>query len=321
MTDHDAAYSPEESRAIAEEIIEASPSIALRVTGVNGVWTTRFITRNIAKYGYARDDFLSGRLTWDRIVHPDDLAELVNSISEYKARGVARFNTIYRIIQADGEAVWVSDDAVVTYNSDGTVRHSDSVISDYSETKRYIEKIEDHYRQQRVLKEILLGLHDSDPDRAVQIILDCAGEYLDCSRVLLFKNLADHESCRTIYEWCNSGVKQIGEFTLNYDRDIPEVRIELEARGTCVMDYGRVPERTAREFASRGVTAAAFFSIHVDNDRFGFIGFYECVAQRIWQGDTIRFLHTIAKLVAPGIQRLRNSGSVRLLDGKETAKR
>lgn len=299
--------SPEEFRVIAEEIIEASPSIAIRVTGENGKWMTRFITKNIAKYGYSRDDFLSGRVTWDKIVHPEDLPSLVESINEYEARGVYKYNHVYRILQADGQEVWVSDASTAMCGADGAVAYSDCIISDYTETKRYIDKIEDHYRQQRVLKEILLGLHDADPDKAVQIILDSAGVYLDISRVILFEETQDHKGCRAIYEWCNSGVESMGKLVLDYARDIPDIEVDLKTKGLRIINYGDIPPNSTQEFKTEGVVAAAIFSVYVNNELFGFICFDECVKKRVWGDDTIRFLQNIAKLVSPAILR-RESG-------------
>ena len=300
-----AADNAEEYRRIAEEIIEASPAIAIRVTGDNGRWMTRFITKNISKYGYAREDFMSGRLGWEKVVHPEDLPGLIASIEDFEARGIFKYNNIYRILRADGEPVWVSDDSTVICGPNGEVLHSDCIISDYTTTKRHIEKIEDHHRQQRVLKEILLGLHDADTDKAVQIILDSTGVYLDISRVLLFEDAPDHLTCRAIHEWCNTGISSMGDFVIDYLRDIPEIYHDLHRQGYRIVDYGQVPRDSQKEFSNEGVVTAAIFSVYVENDHFGFICFDECAKERHWPEDTIRFLQNIAKLVAPAIIRKR----------------
>ncbi len=295
-----------DTRHIAEEIIEASPSIAIRVVGENGRWQTRFITKNVAKYGYTRADFLSGRIAWADIVHPDDLPGLVASIEDFESRGVYRYNNIYRIVKANGGEAWVSDDSTVVCDADGRVIYSDCIISDYTETKRHIEKIEDHYRQQRVLKEILLGLHDADTDHALQIILDSTGVYLDISRVLLFEDAPDHLTCRAIHEWCNTDVSSMGDFVIDYRQDIPEIWHDLNEKGYRIVNYGEIPRDSTKEFDDEGVIAAAIFAVYVNGEQFGFICFDECVKHRHWPDDTIRFLQNVAKLVAPAIIRKRS---------------
>lgn len=294
------------SRLIAEEIIEASPSIAVRVAGENGKWATKFITKNIAKYGYTRDEFVSGRRRWADIVHPEDLEPLIAALDDYAAKGIDIYNNIYRIVTADGKPVWVSDDSTVVRDADGNVRHADCIISDYSETRRHIEMIEDHYRQQRVLKEILLGLHDADADKAVQIILDSTGVYLDISRVILFEDAPDHKSCRLIHEWCNTGISSMGDLHIDYGKDLSDIHADLMTKGFRIVNYGDIPRHSAQEFDNEGVIASALFAVYLNNEYFGFICFDECVKERQWPEDQVRFLQNIAKLVSPAITRKKS---------------
>lgn len=295
---------------IAETIIEASPSIAIRVTGKAGAWKTEFITKNVSQLGYTREDFMSGKMRWQDIVHPEDAAVLNREIVDHDARGEDKYIQVYRVVKANGEPMWVTDHSTIVRDADGKVRYSDCIITDYSETRRHIDQIEDYYRQQRVFKEILLGLHDADPEKAVQIILDSTGVYLDISRVLLFKDNADNTECTSIYEWLNSGVPGLGDLTLNYRRDIPEIYEDLHGQGYQLVSHGDIPTHSREEFEKEGVIASAIFAVHVDDEFFGFICFDECVKHRVWPDDTVRFLHNISKLVGPAIIRRRNAQTI-----------
>ncbi len=301
----DECVAENDPRLIAETIIEASPSIAIRVTGDTGEWKTEFITKNVLQLGYTREDFMSGRKHWAELVHPEDLDILNQAIDDYEKRGVDKYINIYRVIKADGEPMWVTDHSTVVRDADGNVKYSDCIITDYTETKRHIDMIEDHYRQQRVFKEILLGLHDADPEKAVQIILDSTGVYLDISRVILFEDNPEHTECSPIYEWFNSDVTPMGDFTLNYQKDIPEIYEDLHSQGYRLVNYGDIPQYSQEEFKEEGVIAAAIFAVHVDGEYFGFICFDECVKHRVWPDDTVRFLHNMSKLVGPAIIRKR----------------
>ncbi len=126
---------------IAGQIIENSPSIALRSATEAEGWATRFITRNIASLGYAPDDFVAGRRTWADVVHPEDLPEIIARITEYEQNGTDTFTLVYRVVRADGSAQWVSDVMTAARDGEGKVTHYDCVVSDYTQTREHLGKI------------------------------------------------------------------------------------------------------------------------------------------------------------------------------------
>lgn len=302
---------------VMESIIEHSPSIAMRVEGKNGFWAIKFISKNISAYGYDREDFLKGTISWREVIHPDDLGSLCEELGRYERQRAHRYTTHYRIRTAQGEYIWVADLTTSSYDDQGRLLYSDCVISDYTETKRSLDKIEDNYRQQAVLNDILTGLHVSDPDEAFKIILDRTGTYLDISRVILFEDSADHSTCKAIYEWCNEGISSMqeqngGDFVLNYKKDIPEVEADLVRSGVRAVNYGGIPEKSEKEFKNEGVIAAGIFSVYYGDDRYGFICFDECVKERFWEEDTLGFLKNISKLVSTAVMRKKNADALRL---------
>ncbi|MDL2283943.1 EAL domain-containing protein [Oxalobacter sp. OttesenSCG-928-P03] len=298
-------------RVIAEEIIERSPSVALRVTGENGKWITTFITENISAYGYNKEDFLSGKVVWTDIVHPDDIDELVATLDAYEAQGIDEYTTIYRILKSDGTPVWINDNSNVVRNENGEVIYADCIIADYTDTKKNLEKIGDNLRQQAVLNDILQGLHNSDLDESLQILLDRTGVYLDISRVILFENNPENTQCKAIYEWCNEGISSMGEFSLDYQQDIPEIKADLEETGRSIINFGDIPVGSTDEFENEGVIAAAIFAVYIQEKPFGFICFDECVKERQWGEDTLGFLENISKLVSTALIRRRNERIIR----------
>ena len=293
----------------AEEIIERSPAVALRVMGKIGKWITTFITENIATYGYDKKDFLSGKISWADIVYPEDLDTLVSAMEDNEAREVDEYSIIYRIMKSDGETVWVHDNSSVVRDDNGTVIYSDCIVTDYTETKRNLEKIEDNLKQQAVLNDILQGLHDSDLDKSLQIILDRTGTYLDISRAILFENQPNSTRSKAIYEWCNESIASLlshSNFSIDYQKDIQEIAADLQAKGRSIVNFGGIPAGSTVEFENEGVVAAAIFSVYIQNDPFGFICFDECIKERCWDEDTIVFLQNITKLVSTALIRRKN---------------
>ncbi|MDL2283609.1 EAL domain-containing protein [Oxalobacter sp. OttesenSCG-928-P03] len=297
------------SRIIAEEIVERSPSVAIRVTGPDRGYATLFVTENISSYGYSKDDFVSGKLKWIDLVHPDDHDVVVNALKKNDEDNLGQFSMVYRVRMADGTPLWISDTTVVERDEKGRVVHYDCIMRDYSETKSNIEKIEDNFRQKEVLNDILQGLHDADLDKALQAILDRAGSYLDISRVTLFEDSRNHTQCKAIYEWCNSGISPMtgrDDFILNYEKDLPGVIRQLMESGVVIVNHGDDPQGSQKRFEMEGVVAAVMFAVYIQDELFGFLCFDECVRKRRWDRDTIAFLENVARLVSTALLRKRN---------------
>ncbi len=294
---------------IAGEIIERSPAIAIRVTGGHGRWKTVFITKNIANYGYSHDEFMRGEVTWFDVIHPDDRDDLINLLNGFAEMRNDKYSVVYRLVRKDGTSQWVTDTTVVVRDEAGAIRYCDCLVSDYTETKDHIERIGENFRQQAVLNEILQGLHDSDLDKALQIILDRSGAYLDISRVILFEDYPDHKSARAIHEWRNKGIPSVlsnGDCVLGYSEDIPEIAEDLAKYGYRIINCDEIPPGCMEVFENECVTASAVFAVKIQNEPFGYICFDECVKPRRWSRDIVRFLDNVSRLVAPVILRRRN---------------
>ncbi|MDR1745199.1 MAG: EAL domain-containing protein [Planctomycetota bacterium] len=304
------------AKDIAEQIIENSPAIAMRASCEAGGWAMQFITKNITGYGYAHGDFMSGRVTWMDIIHPEDRPDVINLMAGFEEMGNDSFTLIYRILRADGSFLWVSDAMTVTRDEQGRVAYYDCIVLDYTETKAHIDRIGENLRQQAVLDEILQGLHAAELDQALGIILGRTGEFLELSRITLFKNGPDNDECRAIHEWCAKDVPSMlenGEYRLNYLKDIPEIAADLAEHGRRVVNPGMCPKGCAAAFARAGAFAAAAYAVRIHDEPFGFICFEECRSRRTWDRDRIRFLDNVSRLVAPAIFRQRNDRIIQSL--------
>ncbi len=304
------------AKEIAAQIIENSRSVAMRTECGAGGWVMRFITKNIEEYGYKHGDFMSGKLAWMDIVHPEDRPDLLNLMAGFEEMRNDSFTLVYRIVRADGSPLWVSDAMTATRDANGNVTHYDCIVSDYTETKAHIDRIGENLRQQAVQDEILRGLHAADLDQALGIILGRTGEFLELSRVTLFRNNPDNAGCLAISEWCAEGVPSMtenGEYRLDYRRDIPEIAADLAEHGRRIVNPGAFPEGSAAAFAKSGALAVAAYAVTVQDEPFGFICFEECRNRRVWGRDRVRFLDSMSQLVAPALFRQRNERVIQSL--------
>lgn len=66
--------------------------------------------------GYSQEDFEKGHITWDKIVHPEDLPLFYQEDQKLKNKKGYVFNIEYRIIRKNGRIRWVKDIGQVLAN-------------------------------------------------------------------------------------------------------------------------------------------------------------------------------------------------------------
>ncbi|ULQ60851.1 PAS domain-containing protein [Brucepastera parasyntrophica] len=290
-----------------EEILEHVPAVVFRLSKEENGWRTWYVNNTITTYGYTTTEFMDGAIQWFDIVHPDDKTVLVQTINDYESRKIDEFRLYYRIITKSGDSVPITEYNTANRDSNGQVYCYDTVILSNSQSESGQLLIKDYYKQQLVLNDILMSLHDSDLDNAIRITLDRTGVYLDTSRVLLFKDAPDKKTCRVVYEWCNKGIPSYKAMNdvISYTTDIPEVYKAMESTGVMLVNYSEIPENSAGEFEKEEVIAAAIFAVYLYGQRYGFICFDDCIIKRKWDQDTARFLKNISNLISTVLVRQR----------------
>ena len=92
----------EQSRRETFDIIEKSPVVAFLWRN-EAEWPVEFVTRNVERiFGYADTDFLSGRVLFSKVVHPDDLerVDLEVAANSQEPDRTAFVHKPYRIVAA-----------------------------------------------------------------------------------------------------------------------------------------------------------------------------------------------------------------------------
>lgn len=287
------------------EILESVPALVMRLSHKDNDWSTLFITKNISIYGYTPEEFMEGETKWLDIVHPDDRALLMKQINDYEERKINNFRLFYRLITKDGDSIPVSEHNTIHRGSNGSIDCYDTIIISSAHSEMGQKLLADYARQQFTLNDILISLHDSDLDHALQIILDRTGTYLDTSRVLLFKNSPDHKTCSVVYEWCNSGITSIKDrhYAIAYAAQIPEIYQALQDTGVLLINAGGIPENCRRKFKNEGLVASAIFAVYLNGEHYGFVCFDDCVVERVWDDDTASFLKNISNLISTVLAR------------------
>jgi PAS domain S-box-containing protein len=122
-------------RAELEAIVHRSPAIAFVWSMAEG-WPVEFVSDNVTAWGYTPQEFLSGELRYEQIVHADDLQRARDELRRFAAEGRSEFVQEYRIVTRSGDVRWVDDRTWVRQGADGTVTHHQGIVLDITERRR-----------------------------------------------------------------------------------------------------------------------------------------------------------------------------------------
>lgn len=140
-----------------------------------------------------------------------------------------------------------------------------------------------------------------DVHASINGILEMVGRQLNVSRVYIFENSPDNRFCSNTYEWCNDGIRsEIQKLQdLSYETDIPGYADNFDEEGIFYCpDTRELPQRLYDRVASQGVKSLLHCAI-MDGGVFrGFIGFDECVNQRLWTKEQIQIVTYFSEMLS-----------------------
>ncbi len=132
-----------------ESIINRSPVIYC-IWKMDESATVEYISANIEQFGYTRDDFLSGKVSWYGITHPVDVPRLQDDIRENVRRKQWQFDQTYRIFDKQGNLHWVEDQTTLIFENPRLITHAQGTIMDVTDRKLAefeLRKSEDRLRE------------------------------------------------------------------------------------------------------------------------------------------------------------------------------
>ena len=122
----------EQARRETFAIIEKSPVVAFLWRNETE-WPVEFVTRNVGRiFGYSDTDFLSGRILFSKVVHPDDMERVAHEVATYSQEPgrTAFVHEPYRIVAADGTVRWVNDQTFIRRDHTGEITHFQGIVED-----------------------------------------------------------------------------------------------------------------------------------------------------------------------------------------------
>jgi len=112
-----------------------------------GLWSMDFQTKKVTFAspaiekisGYPMEDFLSGKINWKTLIHPEDIENFRKQQKFLRQGKMANHN--YRIINQKGDVKWIENKTIPILNAEGQLTRLDGIVQDISVRKLAEEKI------------------------------------------------------------------------------------------------------------------------------------------------------------------------------------
>jgi PAS domain-containing protein len=94
-----------------QQILQKSKNVLFTWQNTPG-WSVAFVSENVSRvFGYTAEDFLTNKITYEQCVHPDDVAQVKEEVSEnFKNTAITEFeHQPYRIVTKEHDVRWVRD--------------------------------------------------------------------------------------------------------------------------------------------------------------------------------------------------------------------
>ena len=97
----------------------------------------KYISNSVAKFGYDRDDFYEGKISWNELIYVEDREILKEEAQHYIEQGKLEYTRQYRVYMKNGQVVPVHDYVHLIVDNDGNIKGVEMVIFDLvMETER-----------------------------------------------------------------------------------------------------------------------------------------------------------------------------------------
>lgn len=129
------------------KIVERSPMVAILWQNKEN-WPVELISSNVVNiFGYSADDFLSSRVVYTDIIHPDDIQLVADEVKINSENGSSSFiHEPYRIISKDGEIKWIKDITYIRRDKNGEITHYEGILLDITDLKQTETKLAEYFQ-------------------------------------------------------------------------------------------------------------------------------------------------------------------------------
>ena len=143
------------------DLLVAGPVVTFR-WGVDDEGTVEYVSPNISAYGYAPEEFISGKRVYADIVDPADIGWISEEGNDKSRTGLETWVQEYRIRDAEGDTHWIRDFTHAVRDDEGAVTAFEGYIIDVTQQKAAEAALRQREEQLRMLSlsDELTGLYN-----------------------------------------------------------------------------------------------------------------------------------------------------------------
>ncbi|MFH1367612.1 MAG: PAS domain S-box protein [Elusimicrobiota bacterium] len=113
-------------------------------------WPVEYVSPNVIQFGYRPEEFLSGKVLYSKIVHPDDMDRVASEVKDNSEKGVMSFDQFYRILDRKRGVRHIYDHTCVIRDQDDKIIYYDGYVFDITEQKQKdtsLQESEERYKK------------------------------------------------------------------------------------------------------------------------------------------------------------------------------
>jgi PAS domain S-box-containing protein len=188
--------------------LETGPALLVRWIAAEN-WPVVFVSENISRFGYTVDEFLTGMVTLDSIIHPDDVQRVSQKAEACRENGMDQFVQEYRITAKDGRVCWLDDRRKAERDREGNITHYHGVVLDITDRKTIEKK---WLLAQYALDHCNTAIMRIQADASIAYVNQAACRQLGYGEnELLAMTIADIDPQRTIVDWQGEELATLGK--------------------------------------------------------------------------------------------------------------
>ncbi|WP_321333604.1 PAS domain S-box protein [uncultured Bacteroides sp.] len=180
------------------------------------------------------------------------------------------------------------------------------MATDITQRKHIEEKLRHLNFQQKLLADVAQLLNkQGNFGEIISMVLKLVGQHTNVSRVYIYQNTEDGRHTSNTYEWCNVGINSImNNFQMCPVTVAPSWNKILNQHGRILSDsINELPSDIKVILEPLGVKSLLVYPLYIQNRLWGFMGFDDCINNKVWVEEDIHLLQTVTNNVANALER------------------
>ena len=196
-----------------EAIVNRSPVMVFLWRVADG-WPVDYASDNVRQLGYSARDFVSGRVSWPAITHPEDVPRLEAEVAGHLKKGTDQFVQQYRLVNKSGQTRWVQDVTRAVRDPRGNLTHFQGLVWDITERKKAEQALE-------------------ESETRFRTIFDSAGDGMFLRDLNGGRFRLANKACLQMLGYSLEEFKALSLEDLHFEEDLPFIReqIDLSRKG------------------------------------------------------------------------------------------